>query len=76
MDTQSILPWLTVEEVLSKWPKTYVIFRNRNTDCVGCLLQKFCSIQDVSESYEVPAVDLIHDLEKCVDENYPSQRSI
>ena len=76
MDTKVLLTQLTVEAILSKWPKTFTVFRNRHTDCIGCLLQKFCSIQDVAETYEVPTRDLISDLEKCVNENYPSQRSI
>ncbi len=76
MDTKVLLTQLTVEAILSRWPKTFTVFRNRNADCIGCLLQKFCSIQDVAETYEVPTQDLINDLEKCVNENYPSQRSI
>ena len=76
MDTQNLHPQLTVEAVLKQWPKTYLVFRNRNTDCIGCLLQKFCSIQEVAEAYEVATQDLIRDLEKCVKENYSSQRSI
>jgi hypothetical protein len=74
MDTQILHSQLTVEAILTKWPKTFVVFRIRKTDCIGCLLQRFCSIQDVAESYEVPVQDLIGDLEKCVKENYP-QRS-
>ena len=76
MDTKVLLTQLTVEAILSKWPKTFTVFRNRNTDCIGCLLQKFCSLQDVAETYEVPQQDLICDFEKCIKENYPSQRSI
>ncbi len=76
MDTKVFLSQLTVEGILSKWPKTFTVFRNRNTDCIGCLLQKFCSIQDVAETYDIPTQDLISDLKKCVNENYPSQRSI
>jgi hypothetical protein len=76
MDTKVFLTQLTVEGILSKWPKTFTVFRNRNTDCIGCLLQKFCSIQDVAETYDIPTQDLISDLKKCVNENYPSQRSI
>jgi hypothetical protein len=75
MDTKAHLTQLTVDAILSKWPKTFTVFRNRNTECIGCLLQKFCSIQDVAETYEVPQQDLIRDLEKCVNKNYPSQRS-
>lgn len=76
MDTQTLHTQLTVEAVLKNWPKTYTVFRDRNTDCIGCYLQRFCSIQDVAETYEVEPQDLIGDLEKCVNENYSSQRSI
>jgi hypothetical protein len=76
MDTKVLFTQLTVEAILSRWPKTYTVFRNRNTDCIGCLLQKFCSIQDVAETYGLPTQDLIRDLENCVNENDPSQRSI
>ncbi len=76
MDTKVLLTQLTVEAILSRWPKTFTVFRNRNTDCIGCLLQKFCSIQDVAEIYEVSTQDLIRDMEKCINENSSSQRSI
>jgi hypothetical protein len=75
MSTQILHTQLTVEAVLKNWPRAFVVFRNRNTDCIGCLLQKFCSLQDVAESYELNPQDLIIDLEKCVKENYPFQRS-
>jgi hypothetical protein len=76
METKSVLTHLTVEDILKKWPRTFVVFRNRNTACIGCLLQRFCSLQDVAETYEVLPQDLVHDFEKCIMENYPSQRSI
>lgn len=70
MDTQLLLAQLTVEDILKKWPLTFSVFRNRNTDCVGCLLQRFCNLQDVAETYEVELRDLTKDLEQCVKENY------
>lgn len=66
MDTEFLHTQLTVEDVLKNWPQTYLVFRDRNTDCIGCLLQRFCSIQDVAETYKVALPDLIHDLEKYV----------
>lgn len=68
MDTRLLHTQLTVEDILKNWPQTYLVFRNRNTDCVGCLLQRFCSIQDVAESYELSTQDLICDLEKTIKE--------
>ena len=76
MDTQILHAQLTVEDILKKWPLTFSVFRSRNTDCVGCLLQRFCTLQDVAETYEVSLQELARDLETCVKENYSSQRSL
>ena len=76
MDTQIFHAQLTVEDVLKKWPETFSVFRSRNTDCIGCLLQRFCTLQDVAETYEIALQDLIVDLETCVTRNYEIKRSI
>jgi len=75
METQLLSAQLTVEDILKKWPLAFSIFRNRNTDCIGCLLQRFCTLKDVAETYEVELQDLTKDLEQCVKENYQDQRS-
>ena len=75
METQLLSAQFTVEDILKKWPLAFSIFRNRNTDCVGCLLQRFCTLKDVAESYEVELQGLTKDLEQCVKENYQDQRS-
>jgi len=76
MDTQIFHAQLTVEEILKKWPETFSVFRSRNTDCIGCLLQRFCTLQDVAETYEIELQDLIGDLETCVTRNHEIKRSI
>ena len=75
METQLLSTQLTVEDILKKWPLAFSIFRNRNTDCIGCLLQRFCTLKEVAETYEVELQDLTKDLEQCVKENYQDQRS-
>lgn len=66
MNTEILHTQLTVEDVLKNWPQTYSVFKSHNTDCIGCLLQRFCSIQEVAESYQISLPGLIKDLEKCV----------
>lgn len=66
MNTEILHTQLTVEDVLKNWPQTYSVFKSHNTDCIGCLLQRFCSIQEVAETYQISLPDLIKDLEKCV----------
>ena len=76
MDTEALHTQQTVEDILKKWPQTMRIFRNHGTDCVGCLLQRFCTLKDVAETYEVELDELIRDLETYINENNHSQRSI
>jgi len=73
MDTQILYARLTVEDILKKWPLTVSIFHNRNTDCIGCLLQRFCTLQDVSETYNFSLAEMTKDLENFVKENYLSK---
>ena len=76
MDTIYFDPNMTVEEILKTWPDTYLVFLNHNTDCIGCLLQRFCSIQEVAETYSLSLSDLVYDLEKSVNQDNSSERSI
>lgn len=65
METKLILqPQTTVEEVLERFPNTYAVFMNRKTKCIGCFLQKFCTLQDVAETYQLSLTELLGDLEE------------
>jgi len=67
MDTPHFLhSQMTVEEVLSRWPNSHSAFTTLGTRCVGCLLQKFCTLRDVAEIYQLPYQELTGELEKYV----------
>jgi hybrid cluster-associated redox disulfide protein len=74
MNAQLFHAKLIVEDVLKKWPETFSVFRTRNMDCIGCLLQRFCTLQDVATTYEIDLADLTKDLENCVSENHEAKR--
>lgn len=76
MNTQILPAQLTVEDILKKWPQAYAIFNTRNTACVGCMLQRFCTLQDVAETYNINLPDLLADLENYVNEDSKNIRSI
>ena len=77
MDTNKFLQdQITVEEVLQRWPETWVVFMNKRTHCVGCFMQRFCSLQEVAEAYQLTFQDLSEELEKRVHQSKKSQRSI
>jgi hypothetical protein len=41
-----------VQDVLSKWPSAMGVFRAFKTDCVGCCLTRFCTLNEVAAAYE------------------------
>jgi hybrid cluster-associated redox disulfide protein len=75
MDTQIIHAQLVVEDVFKKWPQTFSVFRSRNADCIGCLMQRFCTLEDVARIYDLDLQALTNDLSDCVNQNHLSQRS-
>ena len=66
MNAQLFHAQLIVEDVLKKWPETFSVFQKRHTNCIGCMLQRFCTLQDVAENYEITVEDLTKELESCV----------
>jgi hybrid cluster-associated redox disulfide protein len=68
MDTPMIDIHLTVEEILQKWPYAFSVFMRNKTKCVGCFLQRFCTLKDVAEMYQIPIEKLIEEIENVSDE--------
>lgn len=67
MDTRTILqPEMTVEDVLKTWPSAYTIFLNGKAECIGCSLQKFCTLREVASVYEVSLEEFMDELERHV----------
>ncbi len=59
---------LTVEEILQKWPHAFSVFMRNKTKCVGCFLQRFCTLKDVAEMYQIPIEKMIEEIENVSDE--------
>jgi hypothetical protein len=66
---------MTVEAVLQRWPETWVVFKAQKTDCIGCFMQRFCTLREVAETYQLSIVDLLAELETCVNSSTSLQRS-
>ena len=69
MNAEILQAQLTVEDILKKWPQAYAVFNNRNMACVGCMLQRFCTLQDVAENYNISLPNLVVDLKNYVNGN-------
>lgn len=66
---------MTVENVLKTWPGAYTVFLNGKAECIGCFLQKFCTLREVADAYQVPLEGFIEALEKYIRTNDHLQRS-
>ena len=65
MDTRTFLqPEMTVEDVLKTWPSAYTVFLNGKAECIGCFIQKFCTLGEVAGVYEVSPKEFMDELEK------------
>jgi hybrid cluster-associated redox disulfide protein len=60
-DAQIQSHW-TVDETLRRKPETSSAFIKYRTQCVGCYMQKFCTIKDVAEIYQVNLDELLKSL--------------
>lgn len=52
----------TVDETLQRKPESSYVFIKRGMQCVGCFLQKFCTMKDVAEIYQIDLETLLNDL--------------
>jgi hybrid cluster-associated redox disulfide protein len=56
----------TAEEVIRTYPQAISVFIDLKMDCVGCHLDKFCTLADVAAAYELPLELLLQKLrESC-----------
>ncbi|MEW6084134.1 MAG: hypothetical protein AB1607_06010 [Chloroflexota bacterium] len=61
-DTPPIQITWTVEKTLQDKPETARTFIRHGTLCVGCWMQSFCTLKDVTEIYEMDSSGFLQDL--------------
>jgi hybrid cluster-associated redox disulfide protein len=52
----------TVDTILSRKPGIVPVFFRNRMQCVGCYMQKFCTIKDAAEIYQLDLNTLLKDL--------------
>jgi hybrid cluster-associated redox disulfide protein len=60
---ESISAKQTVAELLESYPQAAAAFLAWKTNCVGCHLARFCTLEDVARIYEMGTHDLVETLE-------------
>jgi hybrid cluster-associated redox disulfide protein len=53
----------TVQDLLQACPGAAQVFIRYKTDCIGCRLERFCTLEDVSSSYRLDAQDFLNALQ-------------
>lgn len=49
----------SVKQTLEQYPETISIFLRLKTNCIGCWLERFCTLEEVSGYYEIPIETLL-----------------
>ena len=57
---------MTVEQVLIAYPELSHTFIQLKLDCVGCYLERFCTIRDIAQSYSLELEVLMDALNKTI----------
>jgi hypothetical protein len=65
VDTLLDATW-TAEQVMKTFPRTVPVFLALKTDCVGCYLDKFCTLGEVAVAYALPLDGLLQSLREAI----------
>jgi hybrid cluster-associated redox disulfide protein len=68
METTLDTTW-TAEQVMQTYPQTVSVFLALKTDCVGCHLERFCTLEEVAASYKLPRDFLLERLREVIQIN-------
>lgn len=60
---------ISVHETLNDWPETASVFLARQTACIGCYLARFCSLQDVADTYHIQPEELMEAMYKATQDS-------
>lgn len=53
---------MTVAEAFASFQGAANVFLVLRTDCVGCYLERFCTLEDVAREYKLPLQNLLDKL--------------
>ena len=56
----------TVHRTLQNYPTAARIFIQMHTDCLGCPLARFCTLEEVEFDFRLPAGSLVEQIQEVV----------
>ena len=64
----------TVEQVLRSYPTTAEVFIRLKADCVGCRLDRYCTLEEVAQDYGLDLEKFLADLREAVSVIRPKEK--
>ena len=64
---------ITVSELLRRWPQTMPVFLKHRTQCVGCYMADFDTLEDVAMNYHLSVDELLREIRNSLSGRPPTQ---
>lgn len=64
----------TIEQVLESYPQAADIFIRLKADCVGCRLDRFCTLEEVARDYDLVLDDFLASLQEAISVVCPNEK--
>lgn len=68
MTQEPSLSQKTIDEVLTNWPETAVVFKRHNMACIGCDVAHFYTVADAASVYKLSVAEFVSELESVIGE--------
>ena len=68
-DLSGASPQTLIAEVLERQPEAVALFIAHGTDCVGCVMAPFCTLQEMSLHYGVELEEFLGELARMGEES-------
>jgi len=69
---QNITPEMSVQDIMNRWPKTIPVFIQYRTNCVGCNMAAFETLEDAANIYHLCLEHFVRDLENATQDTEQS----
>lgn len=66
MNASMPLSTLTADEIMQHWPETSEVFLRFRTDCVGCAMAGYCTLEEVIDLYGLRETEFLAELKSCM----------
>ncbi|MBE2224294.1 MAG: DUF1858 domain-containing protein [Anaerolineae bacterium] len=60
-----------IDELLTNWPETAVVFKRHNMACIGCDVAHFYTVAEAATVYKLPVDEFVSELEAVINNQKP-----